>query len=102
MRQIKLLSFPNQAFSVTIGESLWNISIKQANNSMFADIRRNNEVLILGQRILPNQPIIPYRYLSTYGNFILLTTNDEIPNWQRFNIDQTLIYLDPQEIGIND
>lgn len=102
MRQISLLSVPNQSFSVTIDGTLWEIALKTARNVMFADISRDGDVVLLGQRVLPDQPIIPYRYLSTYGNFAILTSDDELPDWQRFNIDQVMIYLTPRELGIDD
>lgn len=102
MRQVNLLAVPNQALSVSIDGVLWNLRVVQARNCMAVDVSRNGEMLILGQRIIPNSPILPYRYLSTYGNFAILTLRDEFPNWKRFGIDQSMIYVSASELGIND
>lgn len=102
MRQINLLSVPNQAFTVTLNNRSWSIAIKKAVNCMFADISVNNETILKGQRVLPNQLVIPYKFLSLGGNFVLTTMNDELPDYQRFGIDQEFYYLTPEEIGIND
>lgn len=102
MLQIRLLPIPNQTFTVTIDGAIWDIVIRKAVNCMFADIKRDNETVILGQRILPNQAIIPYKYLSMYGNFAIITVNEEYPNYERFDLDHVLVYLTPQELGLDD
>lgn len=58
-----------------------------------------NDVLLLsGQRIVAGSPLIPYKYLQGSGNFWILTEDDELPYYDRFNVDQQFIYVSPGEI----
>ena len=102
MRDITLLAVPNQTFSATINGVLWELSIKVARGTMLADVRRDGEDLVLGQRIVAQFPILPYRYLSHQGNFAILTRDGELPWWEEFGRSQSLIYLEPAEVGIDD
>ena len=102
MRDITLLAVPNQAFSVTIDGVLWELAIKVARGTMLADVKRDGVDLVLGQRIVAEYPILPYRYLSHAGNFTILTRNGDLPWWEEFGRSQALVYLEPSEVGIND
>lgn len=102
MRDITLLAVPNQTFSATINGVLWELTIKAAIGTMLADVRRDGVNLVLGQRIVAEFPILPYRYLSHQGNFAILTRDGELPWWEEFGRSQSLIYLEPAEVGIND
>ncbi|CAB3918879.1 hypothetical protein [Achromobacter mucicolens] len=102
MKDISLLTVPNQSLSVTIAGVLWELSIKVARRTMLADVRRDGADLVLGQRIVAEFPILPYRHLSHQGNFAILTRDGELPWWEEFGRSQSLIYLDPVEVGIHD
>lgn len=102
MRDIDLLMVPNQSLSATINGVLWELSIKVARGTMLADVRRDGLDLVLGQRIVAEFPILPYRYLSRQGNFAILTRDGEMPWWEEFGRSQSLIYLEPAEVGIDD
>lgn len=99
MRSIPLQATANQSISITVERNRWDITIKAAVDSMIVDLRLNDQVIVRGLRIMPNQPMIPYRYLSTVGNFILLTVDDALPDWRRFDTDQELIYATAEEIA---
>lgn len=99
MQIIPIRAIPNQSLSVTIDRQRWDITIKTAVTSMIVDLVLNDAVLVLGLRIMPNQPLIPYRYLSTAGNFMLLTVDDQLPNWERFEMDQQLVYASASELA---
>jgi len=102
VRDITLLAVPNQTFSATINGVLWELSIKVARGTMLADVRRDGVELVLGQRIVAEFPILPYRYLSHQGNFAILTRDGELPWWEEFGRSQSLIYLEPAEVGVDD
>jgi len=102
MRTIELLSVPNQSLTIAVGEALWELHIKVALNTMFADVRRDGQGLVLGQRLVADAPIIPYRYLSHFGNFAILTRDDELPWWEEFGRSQSLVFLEASEVGIDD
>lgn len=98
MRNVPLQATANQAISITVDRNRWDITVKAAIDSMVVDLRLNDQVIVRGLRIMPNQPMIPYRYLSTVGNFILLTADDALPDWRRFETDQELVYATAEEI----
>jgi len=102
VRDITLLAVPNQTFSATINGVLWELSIKVARGTMLADVRRDGVDLVLGQRIVAEFPILPYRHLSHLGNFAILTRDGDLPWWEEFGQSQSLIYLEPAEVGIDD
>lgn len=99
MRNIPIQAVPNQEFSVTIEDNRWTLRIKIAVTSMFADVYLNEEVVILGQRIAPGTPVIPYDYLANAGNFILVVENGDLPDWQKFGVTQSLFYVAPGELA---
>lgn len=99
MRIIEIDPIPNQAFSVTVDGSRWDFVIKEAVSSMVCDLSRNDEIILSGIRVVAGTPIIPYSYLRDNGNFLILTENDDIPNWQQFGTNQQLIYASAEELS---
>lgn len=95
--KIKLMQYPNQTFPVTLDSSRYEITIKDVDQCLTIDITKDDAVIIQGCRILPNSLIIPYTYL-TDGNFILVTQDEELPDWNQFEITQELFYLTGDEI----
>lgn len=99
MRNVPLQATANQAISITVDRNRWDITIKAAIDTMVVDLRLNDQVIVRGLRIMPNQPMIPYRYLATVGNFMLLTVDDALPDWRRFETDQEMVYATAEEIA---
>lgn len=99
MRIIDLEATPNQSFSVTLEGNRWDFVIKQANTSMIADVTLNEVMRLTGIRIVAETPIIPYQYLQSAGNFLILTENDQIPAWERFGVDQIMVFATVEEIA---
>lgn len=99
MQIIDIDPTPNQSFSVTLDGNRWDFVIKQAVTSMIANVVLNDTTILSGQILVAGTPIIPYEYLQGSGNFLILTENDDLPNWERFGVDQLMIYASPQEIA---
>lgn len=97
MRTINLDAIPNQELSVTLDGNRWDITIKECNGVMSATLLLNDVPLLSGQRIVAGSPLIPYRYMQGSGNFWILTENDELPDYNRFGVDQQFIYMSPGE-----
>ena len=91
------MQYPNQTFPVTLSGSRYEITIKDAEQCMIVDIVKDDVTIIQGVRLLPNSLIIPYTYLVN-GNFVLTTQDDELPDWNEFEITQELFYLASDEI----
>ena len=79
MKIIPLNTVPNQRLRVTLNEQEWELTIKTAHGVMCCDIRCDDEIVVQGMRMLPEQPLIPYRYLTSGRNFTLLTGGDALP-----------------------
>ena len=99
MQIIDITQVPNQSFTITLEGVRWDLTIKQATSSMFMDAVADDVPIITGQRIVAGTPIIPYQYLAQDGNFLIMTENDELPSWERFEVDQVLIYATFDEIA---
>jgi hypothetical protein len=65
---------------------------------MCATLVRNNITLLSNVRLVAQFPIIPYFYMES-GNFIISTLDDDLPDWTKFGISQTLIYASEPELG---
>ena len=101
MIQIPLQAVPNQSLSIQLDNNYYDIVIRACNSGdaqvMSFDISINNAIVVQGQRAVTDYPIIPYAYLYN-GNFILITTDDDLPDWTKFQISQYLIYASMAEI----
>jgi hypothetical protein len=96
---IDLQQLPRQSFSVTIGDSRYDLTIKESDGIMSADIVVNDETIISGSRITAFYPIINYAYLeSGEGNFIITTEGDEAVFYESFGVTQFLYYVAQEEI----
>lgn len=68
---------------------------------MTATVVQDGETLVSGARLLAGEPMIPYGYLATLGNFMLLTLDGDLPDWRMFGQSQTLIYLPESETEVD-
>jgi hypothetical protein len=89
---------PNQSFAVRLDGIEYEIAIKTCRNVMAMSISAFNNPVVLGQRIIPGYPIIPYRYKSALGNFVFNTADSEYPQYNKFGVDQFLLYASVGEL----
>lgn len=97
MRTIPLAAIANQELSVRLDNERLVLRLKEATGVMVADLDRDGVRVLSGVRVLAGEPIIPYRYLES-GNFMLLTINEELPDWRLFEVTQSLVYLTAAEV----
>ena len=97
MREIMLQSVPNQRLDVPVGGVAWRIEINSITGGMAATVWADNELLISGTRILANSLILPFKYLSIYGNFVIDTGGNPI-DWQLFGRSQALYFIELDEL----
>lgn len=64
---------------------------------MSLDLLRDNEPVLLGSRMLPNAPLIPYQYLEA-GNFVMLCDGEDYPTYTAFGDTQSLVYVTDVEL----
>lgn len=98
MRIVPVASIPNQAFTVTIDNVRWGLALKDARGVMVADVTRDDIRLLSATRVLAGEAIIPYAYLQT-GNFLMLTDQNQLPEWGQLGVSQVLVYLSAAEIA---
>ena len=99
MRVVPIEPVPNQELTLNMDGVRWTLRLKVAQTSMVADVLRNDDSLVLGQRIAVGTPILPYAYMQGDGNFIFLTDNEQLPDWQQFGRTQQLLYVAPGELS---
>ena len=104
MIQIPLANIPNQSLSARLAGNQYDIRIHACrDNPQFGtgivafDIIRDNVVIVTGARAVPGFPLIPARYLEN-GNFIVITMNDDYPDWRQFGITQQLVFASESEL----
>lgn len=99
MRVVPIGALPNQELSINVDNRRWTLRIKIGREAMCADVYLDDQPIVLGQRIAVGTPVIPYEYLGTQGNFILIVDGEELPDWQQFGITQQLLYVSPGELA---
>jgi hypothetical protein len=98
MLNIPLSVLPNQSLSIYLNNAQYDLRFHDCGNGVMSiDIDINNTPLLTGTRLVPNYPIIVSQYMEN-GNFILQTANYEYPDWNRFGVDQYLIFASQAEI----
>lgn len=98
MQIIPVKPIPSQTLSfVDSGNNSWNIEIRLTELMMSFSFTRNSNVLITGIHAVAGYRIIPYNYLED-GNFVLVTQNQEVPDYNKFGLTQSLVFLSQQEI----
>jgi len=98
MQLVPIQAVPNQSFSVTLDGNNYVLGIKYTNGCMSVSIVRNTVQIIENMRVVAGQLVIPFRHLES-GNFFFTTANQQLPNYEQFNITQQLIYLSADELA---
>jgi hypothetical protein len=94
---VPLAAIPNQSFNIFLDNNEWDFTIYTVGNVMAADVVLNGAIILLGQRLTPVTPVIPYRYLEN-GNFLFITENFDYPDYTMFGASQNLFYVSPTEL----
>jgi hypothetical protein len=97
MRTIPISAIANQELSVRLDNERLVLRLKEATGVMVADLDRDGVRILSGVRVLAGEPIIPYRYLES-GNFMVQTLDEELPDWRKFGVTQSLVYLTAAEV----
>lgn len=103
MNIIPLQAIPNQSLSFqdTTTQTNYFISIKTCGlltaQIMAFDISINDVVVVSGCRAVAGYPILASKYQQN-GNFVVLTANDDLPDYTKFGVTQYLIYANQDEL----
>lgn len=99
MMQVPITNLPNQSLSINLDQSQYDIRLhsNQDGSLTYIDIIRDNVTILSGQRAVAGFPIIPYPYLED-GNFVILTNDDDYPEYSQFGITQFMIFASQTEL----
>lgn len=97
MKQIELQQTPSQNFSLNLNDYNFEITLRDIGGAVLMDVTVDGNALANGLIVLPNQPILPYKHLTKYGNFVLICDTDSYPTWDTLGKSSVLYYMTPQE-----
>lgn len=110
MIDIPLSNIPNQALSIRLDNSFYEISLTAVGateltapfynkdaTTIAVTIVRDGVTIVSGQRAVAWFPLIPYHYLEN-GNFMFVSNSDDLPDYNQFGITQSLVYASPDEL----
>lgn len=98
MIDVTLQALPNQSLSIQLGDSRYDITLKETNGVMCASIVRDGVTAVENVRLVAGAPVLPYRYLED-GNFVMFTQDDDLPYYTAFGATQFLTYLTAAEVA---
>jgi hypothetical protein len=96
---VPLRQIPNQSLTITLSGNIFDISIRACNGIMAVSLACNGVDIIDNVVAAAGSPIIPAPYQEN-GNFMFLTSNNQLPNYERFTISQTLVYFTAAELAL--
>jgi hypothetical protein len=99
MQIIPLQQLVNQALSVTLENSKYDLSFRTIGDLTYATISKDSVKLVDGVRCVPFRPLLhPYQE-NGGGNFSFYTQNDEYPMYTGFGTRYVLLYATAAELA---
>lgn len=99
MLLVPLQSIPNQEFTIVLDNNTYDIVVRYTNGATSVTITCNGTLIIENMQTVAGALIIPYQYLENSGNFIFVTSNQELPLYSEFGITQFLYYLNASDLA---
>ncbi len=102
MQILTLQNIPNQEQTITLDQVKYILTFRTIGWRTYATININGAATnaVDGAQCMPNEAILPYRYLETPGgNFVFDTPNDEYPLYTQFGITHRLLYASVAELA---
>ena len=100
-QQIPVQAIVKQSLQVELNGNLYTLNIIQTQGCMSMDIISETAGLnLLAQRCNAASLVIPFQESENgAGNFIFITANDELPDYEEFGLTQSLYYLTDAELA---
>lgn len=98
MIDIGIAAVANQTFFVQLEDVPYTITLHAADDIVAVSITRDDVVLVTGARVTPGMPLLPYRHQEN-GNFLLITSDGDLPDFTQFGVTQFLVYLTAAELA---
>lgn len=99
MKKISINAIPNQELTVNINDTRYDITLKLIQpRVMVCNVSIDEQMTVLGQRIVPGQFLLPYRHMEKDGNFALSVPESEDIDYQQFGESQFLYWVSAEEL----
>ncbi len=99
MQTVPIQAIPSQTFTfIDPSNNTWEIGIKNVAMQMAFSFTLNGVLLVQNSCGVAGYRLIPYDYLED-GNFVLITQNQQVPDYNQFGTNQTLVFLTKSEIA---
>lgn len=97
MQRLRIQNIPNQIFNITLDGIAYTIRLRSIDRfgvqQTLMDISVNGLPVKSSIRCVPDEPLIPYEYLTADGaNFFFHCLDNNYPWYENFNITQVLCY----------
>lgn len=97
---IAIAKLPNQSLDIELTGLNLLLTLKASTDGLLVTMQQNDFIIIEGLRVVVNSPVLQSAYLfNQYGNMILVSDNDELPNYRNFGDSQRLLWYSPLEIN---
>lgn len=92
-------TLPNQKFNFKTDTDTIEITLQTIDGITLMSIGSNGQPVISSIKVAPNVLLMSYDFLQQkYGDFIFTTTDNEYPNYERFNKANKLYWLNYEEV----
>lgn len=98
MQTIPIQALTSQSFNISLDDNQWDITIKYTEGTISVTLYLNTVLVIQNTRAVANEKIIPAKYQEN-GNFAIITQNNEIPDYLKFGVTQSLVYISADELA---
>lgn len=98
MQQIPISAIPNQSLVVIIDDATWGIEIRAAAGVMAVSLTRDGVPVAENARGVSGSFILQADYQEA-GNFFFVTQNFELPDYTKFGVSQSLVYISASELA---
>lgn len=98
MQLVPVQAVPNQQFSVILDGNTWKVTIRETNGCVSVSLNLNTADVLDNARAAAGSLVIPSEYEEA-GNFFFLTAANELPDYEKFNTTQSLVYVSAIELA---
>ncbi|WP_143392881.1 hypothetical protein [Fimbriiglobus ruber] len=99
MMQVPLQAVPNQTLTVILDNNTWAVTLKTVEDTTVVSLTLNNTDLLDSARAVAGALIIPSQYEES-GNFLFLSSNNQLPYYTQFGVTQSLVYVSAAELAV--
>jgi hypothetical protein len=99
MLQLPIQAVPNQEFQAVLDANTWGFTIRSTNGVMSITLVLNGTTLIQNLRCVVGSFVIPSQYEES-GNFLFLTSDNDLPDYTQFGTTQSFIYVSAAELVV--